>query len=72
MHLVGSPIFPGGFMPHGHCYMWAPSLIAPRLPSGSLISFSRLFVPIAPFPVRYSQVMNQPPSVPASRARNSR
>ena len=38
MHFLGSPIFSGGFMPHGYCYLSSPGLIALHVVSDSLIA----------------------------------
>ena len=39
-------IFPGGFMPHGYCYLWTPGLIGLHVVSDSLIALSYLSIPI--------------------------
>ncbi len=46
MHFLGSPIFSGGFMPHGYCYLWSPGLIALHVVSDSLIALSYLTIPV--------------------------
>ena len=46
MQFVKSMIFPGGFMPHGSCYLWTPSLIGLHVVSDSLIALSYLAIAI--------------------------
>ena len=46
MQFLGNLIFPGGFMPHGNCYLWTPSLIGLHVVSDSLIALSYLSIPI--------------------------
>ncbi len=46
MQFLKSLIFPGGFMPHGSCYLWTPSLIGLHVASDSLIALSYLSIPI--------------------------
>ena len=46
MQFVKSLIFPGGFMPHGSCYLWTPSLIGLQVVSDSLIALSYLAIAI--------------------------
>src|SRR6202795_1462801 len=46
MRFLENLIFPGGFMPHGSCYLWTPSLIALLVASDSLIALSYLSIPI--------------------------
>ncbi len=46
MQFLRSLIFPGGFMPHGYCYMWTPSLIGLHVVADSLIALSYLSIPI--------------------------
>lgn len=46
MRFLYSLIFPGGFMPHGTCYLWTPSLISLHVISDSLIALSYLSIPI--------------------------
>jgi two-component system, LuxR family, sensor kinase FixL len=46
MRFLESLIFPGGFMPHGNCYLWTPSLIGLHVVSDSLIALSYLSIPI--------------------------
>jgi two-component system, LuxR family, sensor kinase FixL len=40
MQFLKGLIFPGGFMPHGYCYLWAPGLIGLHVVSDSLIALS--------------------------------
>ena len=46
MQFLRSLIFPGGFMPHGYCYMWTSSLIGLHVVADSLIALSYLSIPI--------------------------
>ncbi len=46
MQVLKNLIFPGGFMPHGNCYLWTPSLIGLHVVSDSLIALSYLSIPI--------------------------
>jgi PAS domain S-box-containing protein len=46
MQFLKNLIFPGGFMPHGNCYLWTPSLIGLHVISDSLIALSYLSIPI--------------------------
>jgi two-component system, LuxR family, sensor kinase FixL len=46
MRFLVSLIFPGGFMPHGNCYLWTSSLIGLHVVSDSLIALSYLSIPI--------------------------
>jgi two-component system, LuxR family, sensor kinase FixL len=46
MRFLENLIFPGGFMPHGYCYLWSPSLIGLHVASDSLIALSYLSIPI--------------------------
>jgi two-component system, LuxR family, sensor kinase FixL len=46
MRFLESLIFPGGFMPHGNCYLWTPSLIGLHVVSDSLIALSYLSIPV--------------------------
>jgi len=39
-------ILPGGFMPHGNCYLWTSGLIGLHVASDSLIALSYLSIPI--------------------------
>jgi hypothetical protein len=48
MQFLKDLIFPGGFMPHGSCYLWTPSLIGPHVVSDSLSVLSYLSIPITP------------------------
>jgi len=46
MRFLENLIFPGGFMPHGTCYLWTPSLIALHVAADSLIALSYLSISI--------------------------
>ncbi|HWX38497.1 MAG TPA: ATP-binding protein [Candidatus Sulfotelmatobacter sp.] len=46
MQFLRNLIFPGGFMPHGYCYLWTPSLIGLRVASDSLIALSYFSIPL--------------------------
>ncbi len=46
MQFLNHLIFPGGFMPHGNCYLWTPGLIWLHVVSDSLIALSYLSIPI--------------------------
>jgi two-component system, LuxR family, sensor kinase FixL len=46
MQFLRNLIFPGGFMPHGYCYLWSPDLIGLHVVSDSLIALSYLSIPI--------------------------
>jgi PAS domain S-box-containing protein len=46
MQYLKDLVFPGGFMPHGNCYLWTPSLIGLHVASDSLIALSYLSIPI--------------------------
>lgn len=46
MQFLRNLIFPGGFMPHGFCYLWTPDLIGLHAMSDSLIALSYLSIPI--------------------------
>ena len=46
MQFLKNLIFPGGFMPHGNCYLWTPGLIGLHVVSDSLIALSYLSIPI--------------------------
>ena len=46
MRFLESLIFPGGFMPHGNCYLWTPSLIGLHVVSDCLIALSYLSIPL--------------------------
>jgi hypothetical protein len=46
MQFLRSLVFPGGFMPHGSCYLWTPNLIGLHVVSDSLIAISYLSIPI--------------------------
>jgi len=46
MRFLEKLIAPGGFMPHGSCYLWTPSLIGLHVVSDSLIALSYLSIPV--------------------------
>jgi two-component system, LuxR family, sensor kinase FixL len=46
MQVLRNLIDPGGFMPHGFCYLWTPGLIGLHVVSDSLIALSYLSIPI--------------------------
>jgi two-component system, sensor histidine kinase and response regulator len=46
MQFLKNMAFPGGFMPHGYCYLWTPSLIGLHVVSDSLIALSYLSIAI--------------------------
>jgi hypothetical protein len=46
MQFLKDLIFPGGFIPHGSCYLWTPSLIGLQVVSDSPIALSYLSIPI--------------------------
>src|SRR5579863_6136243 len=46
MQFLRNVLFSGGFMPHGNCYLWTPSLIGLHVVSDSLIALSYLSIPI--------------------------
>ena len=46
MRFLENLLFPGGFMPHGNCYLWSPKLIGLHVISDSLIAISYLSIPI--------------------------
>jgi two-component system, LuxR family, sensor kinase FixL len=46
MQFLRHLIFPGGFMPHGYCYLWTPGLIGLHVASDSLIALSYFSIPI--------------------------
>jgi hypothetical protein len=46
MQFLRNLVFPGGFMPHGFCYLWTPNLIVLHVLSDSLIALSYLSIPI--------------------------
>src|ERR1700733_6365238 len=49
MQFLRNLLFPGGYMPHGYCYMWTPGLIGLHVLSDSLIALSYLSIPITLF-----------------------
>jgi PAS domain S-box-containing protein len=46
MQVLRNLFFSGGFMPHGYCYLWSPSLIGLQVVSDFLIALSYLSIPI--------------------------
>jgi PAS domain S-box-containing protein len=46
MQFLRNLVIPGGFMPHGYCYLWTPGLIGLHVVSDSLIALSYLSIPI--------------------------
>lgn len=46
MRFLRNLTFPGGFMRHGSCCLWTPSLIGMQVVSDSLIALSYLSIPI--------------------------
>ena len=46
MQFLRDLLFPGGFMPHGYCYLWTPGLIGLHVASDSLIAFSYFSIPL--------------------------
>lgn len=46
MRFLRGLIFPGGFMPHGYCYLWTPGLIGLHVISDSVIALSYFSIPI--------------------------
>lgn len=40
-------VLPGGFMPHGHCYLWRPGLLWLHVGSDTLIAASYFSIPVA-------------------------
>jgi PAS domain-containing protein len=46
MQFLKNLIFPGGFMPHGYCYLWSPGLIGLHVVSDALIALSYLSIPV--------------------------
>ena len=46
MQFLRDLIFPGGFMPHGYCYLWTPGLIALHVVSDSIIALSYFSIPV--------------------------
>jgi hypothetical protein len=46
MQTLKGLIFPGGFMPHGNCYLWTASLIGLLVVSDTLIGFSYFSIPV--------------------------
>lgn len=47
MDAVLSWLVPSGFMPHGHCYLWTPSLLWMYILSDSVIAISYYTIPLA-------------------------
>jgi PAS domain S-box-containing protein len=46
MRFLQNLVFPGGFVPHGYCYLWTPGLIGLHVVSDSLIAVSYLTIAI--------------------------
>jgi PAS domain S-box-containing protein len=46
MQFLRNLVFPGGFMPHGSCYLWTPGLIGLHVVSDGLIALSYLSIPV--------------------------
>lgn len=46
MQFLRNLFFPSGFMAHGNCYLWSPSLIVLHVASDCLIALSYLSIPI--------------------------
>lgn len=46
MQFLRQLIFPGGFMPHGYCYLWTPGLIGLHVISDSLIALAYFSIPL--------------------------
>lgn len=44
MQFLKNPVFPGGFMPHGYCYLWTPTLVGLHVVSDSLTALSYLSI----------------------------
>jgi len=44
MQFLKNLVFPGGFVPHGHCYLWTPSLIGLHVVSDPLIALPYLSI----------------------------
>jgi len=73
MQFLRNMVFPGGYMPHGSCYLWAPSLIGLHVASDSLIALSYLSIAVTllvhfnykrrdiPTLALYWFLLNQPP-----------
>ena len=49
MQFLRNLVFPGGFMPHGSCYLWTPGLIGLHVASDSLIALSYFCIAITLF-----------------------
>lgn len=47
MDLISQWLVPSQFMPHGHCYLWTPSLLWLYVASDSLIFLSYYTIPVA-------------------------
>jgi hypothetical protein len=47
MQFLNTMIFPGGFMPHGSCYLWTRGLIGLHVRSDSPIALFYFSIPIA-------------------------
>jgi PAS domain S-box-containing protein len=46
MQVLRNLFFSGGFMPHGYCYLWSPTLIGLHVVSDFLIALSYLSIPV--------------------------
>jgi PAS domain S-box-containing protein len=46
MQFLRDLVFPGGFMPHGYCYLWTPRLIGLHVASDSFIALSYFSIPL--------------------------
>jgi PAS domain S-box-containing protein len=46
MQFLKNLVFPGGFVPHGYCYLWTPGLIGLHVASDSLIALSYISIAI--------------------------
>jgi PAS domain S-box-containing protein len=46
MNLIKKLFSSDGFMPHGHCYQWIPSLVALHVSSDSLIALAYFTIPV--------------------------
>lgn len=45
MSILDALLSPDGFMPHGHCYLWKPSLVWLHVVSDALITLSYTTIP---------------------------
>jgi PAS domain S-box-containing protein len=46
MQFLRNLVFPGGFMPHGFCYLWTPGLIGLHVVSDALIALSYVSISV--------------------------